>query len=42
MCSDLWKKVPLKLTPSPERPQIVETFIQQLMAGAEEADGQVS
>lgn len=41
VCSDLWKKAPLKLSLSPERPQIVETFIQQLMAGAEEADGQV-
>ena len=41
MCSELWKKAPLKYSLSPERPQIVETFIQQLMEGAEEAEGQV-
>lgn len=41
MCSDLWRKAPLKYSLSPERPQIVETFIQQLMEEAEEAEGQV-
>lgn len=39
--TELWKKVPLKYTLSPERPQVVETFVQQLMEGAEEAEGQV-
>ncbi|XP_073339210.1 uncharacterized protein [Pagrus major] len=39
--TDLWKKAPLKYSLSPERPQIVETFIQQLMEGAEEAEGQL-
>uniref|UniRef100_A0A3Q3R6Y7 Uncharacterized protein n=1 Tax=Monopterus albus TaxID=43700 RepID=A0A3Q3R6Y7_MONAL len=34
--TELWKKVPLKYSLSPERPQIVETFIQQLMDGVEE------
>ncbi|XP_045918386.1 uncharacterized protein si:ch73-242m19.1 isoform X3 [Micropterus dolomieu] len=40
--TELWKKVPLKYSLSPERPQIVETFIQQLMEGAEEAEGQLT
>ncbi|XP_074517834.1 coiled-coil domain-containing protein 162-like [Sebastes fasciatus] len=40
--TELWKKAPLKYSLSPERPQIVETFIQQLMEGAEEADGQLT
>ncbi|XP_059209493.1 coiled-coil domain-containing protein 162-like [Centropristis striata] len=39
--TELWKKAPLKYSLSPERPQIVETFIQQLMDGAEEAEGQL-
>ncbi|XP_019133387.2 uncharacterized protein si:ch73-242m19.1 [Larimichthys crocea] len=39
--TELWKKAPLKYTLSPEWPRIVETFIQQLMEGAEEADGQL-
>ncbi|XP_049452775.1 uncharacterized protein si:ch73-242m19.1 isoform X1 [Epinephelus fuscoguttatus] len=39
--TELWKKAPLKYSVSPERPQIVETFIQQLMEGAEEAEGQL-
>uniref|UniRef100_A0A3Q3K4T7 Coiled-coil domain-containing protein 162-like n=1 Tax=Monopterus albus TaxID=43700 RepID=A0A3Q3K4T7_MONAL len=39
--TELWKKVPLKYSLSPERPQIVETFIQQLMDGVEEAEGQL-
>ncbi|XP_070834995.1 coiled-coil domain-containing protein 162-like isoform X2 [Chaetodon trifascialis] len=39
--TELWKKAPLKHSLSPERPQIVEAFIQQLMEGAEEAEGQV-
>ncbi|XP_044023592.1 uncharacterized protein si:ch73-242m19.1 isoform X2 [Siniperca chuatsi] len=39
--TELWKKAPLKYSLSPERPQIVETFIQQLMEGAEEAEGQL-
>lgn len=39
--TELWKKVPLKHTLSPERPQVVETFIQQLTEGAEETEGQV-
>ncbi|XP_076013619.1 coiled-coil domain-containing protein 162-like [Genypterus blacodes] len=41
--TDLWKKAPLKHNLSPERPQIVETFVQQLMEGAEEeAEGKLS
>ncbi|XP_033180902.1 uncharacterized protein LOC113127098 isoform X2 [Mastacembelus armatus] len=39
--TELWKKTPLKYSLSPERPQIVETFIQQLMEEAEEAEGQL-
>ncbi|XP_067336381.1 uncharacterized protein si:ch73-242m19.1 isoform X1 [Channa argus] len=39
--TELWKKDPLKYGLSLERPQIVETFIQQLMGGAEEAEGQL-
>uniref|UniRef100_A0A3B4TWZ3 Uncharacterized protein n=1 Tax=Seriola dumerili TaxID=41447 RepID=A0A3B4TWZ3_SERDU len=39
--TELWKKAPVKYSLSPERPQMVETFIQQLMEGAEEAEGQV-
>lgn len=39
--SELWKKAPLKYSLSPERPQMVETFIQQLMEEAEGAEGQV-
>uniref|UniRef100_A0A672G9E6 Coiled-coil domain containing 162 n=1 Tax=Salarias fasciatus TaxID=181472 RepID=A0A672G9E6_SALFA len=31
--SELWKKAPLKQSLAPERPQMVETFIQQLMEG---------
>uniref|UniRef100_A0A3B4TWC7 Coiled-coil domain containing 162 n=1 Tax=Seriola dumerili TaxID=41447 RepID=A0A3B4TWC7_SERDU len=34
--TELWKKAPVKYSLSPERPQMVETFIQQLMEGAEE------
>ncbi|KAI3367519.1 hypothetical protein L3Q82_026373, partial [Scortum barcoo] len=41
LSTELWKKAPLKHSLSPERPQIVETFIQQLMEGAEEAEGQL-
>ncbi|XP_054470264.1 coiled-coil domain-containing protein 162-like [Anoplopoma fimbria] len=39
--TELWKKTPLKYSLTPERPQIVETFIQQLMEGAEEAEGEL-
>lgn len=39
--TELWKKGPLKYTLTPERPHIVETFVQQLMEGAEEAEGQL-
>ncbi|XP_062296819.1 uncharacterized protein si:ch73-242m19.1 [Scomber scombrus] len=39
--TELWKKSPVKFSVSPERPQIVELFIQQLMEGAEEAEGQL-
>uniref|UniRef100_A0A4W6F2I5 Coiled-coil domain-containing protein 162-like n=1 Tax=Lates calcarifer TaxID=8187 RepID=A0A4W6F2I5_LATCA len=39
--TELWKKAPLKYSLSPERPQIVETFIQQLMEGAEQVEGQL-
>ncbi|KAA8581911.1 coiled-coil domain-containing protein 162 [Etheostoma spectabile] len=39
--TELWKKAPLKYSVSPERPQIVETFVQQLMEGGEEAEGQL-
>nr|XP_046268697.1 uncharacterized protein si:ch73-242m19.1 isoform X2 [Scatophagus argus] len=38
--TELWKKAPLKHSLSPERPQVVEAFVQQLMEGAEEAEGQ--
>ncbi|KAM3594364.1 uncharacterized protein V6R79_006445 [Siganus canaliculatus] len=38
--TELWRKVPLKHSLSLERPQIVETFIQQLMEGADVAEGQ--
>lgn len=31
----------MKYSLCPERPQMVETFIQQLMQGAEQADGEV-
>ncbi|KAM7376223.1 hypothetical protein PAMP_005966 [Pampus punctatissimus] len=37
--TELWKKSTVKYSLSPERPQIVESFIQQLMEGSEEADG---
>uniref|UniRef100_UPI0037E99645 uncharacterized protein n=1 Tax=Semicossyphus pulcher TaxID=241346 RepID=UPI0037E99645 len=40
--TELWKKSQMKYSLSPERPQIVETFIQQLMEGAEEAEGKLS
>ncbi|TDG99230.1 hypothetical protein EPR50_G00207510 [Perca flavescens] len=40
--TELWKKAPLKYSLSPERPQIVETFIQQLMEGGEEVEGQLT
>ncbi|XP_051252376.1 uncharacterized protein si:ch73-242m19.1 isoform X2 [Dicentrarchus labrax] len=39
--TELWKKAPLKYSLSPERPQIVEMFIQQLMEGSEDAEGQL-
>ncbi|XP_029973332.1 coiled-coil domain-containing protein 162-like [Salarias fasciatus] len=39
--TELWKKAPLKQSLAPERPQMVETFIQQLMEGAERAEGEV-
>ncbi|XP_053192243.1 uncharacterized protein si:ch73-242m19.1 [Scomber japonicus] len=39
--TELWKKSPVKFSVSPERPLIVESFIQQLMEGAEEAEGQL-
>ncbi|XP_071354884.1 uncharacterized protein [Trachinotus anak] len=39
--TELWKKAPLKYSLSPERPQTVETFIQQLMEGAEQVEGQL-
>eukprot|EP00064_Thunnus_orientalis_P010332 superscaffoldBa00001395_g10358 len=39
--TELWKKSAVKYSLSPERPQIVESFIQQLMEGAEEAEGQL-
>ncbi|XP_054862005.1 coiled-coil domain-containing protein 162-like [Amphiprion ocellaris] len=39
--TDLWKKTPLKYSFSPERPQMVETFIQQLMDGAEQTEGEL-
>ncbi|XP_055361944.1 uncharacterized protein si:ch73-242m19.1 isoform X2 [Betta splendens] len=38
--TELWKKAQLKFSVSLERPQMVETFIQQLMEGADEAEGQ--
>lgn len=42
MWTELWRKASLKHTLAPERPQVVETFIQELMEGAEESGGQVS
>ncbi|KAM6968645.1 coiled-coil domain-containing protein 162 [Tautogolabrus adspersus] len=39
--TDLWKTSSVKYSFSSERPQMVETFIQQLMEGAEEAEGQL-
>ncbi|XP_008289483.1 coiled-coil domain-containing protein 162 [Stegastes partitus] len=39
--TELWKKTPLKHSLSPERPQMVETFVQQLMNGAEQEDGEL-
>uniref|UniRef100_A0A3Q0RLX4 Coiled-coil domain containing 162 n=1 Tax=Amphilophus citrinellus TaxID=61819 RepID=A0A3Q0RLX4_AMPCI len=40
--TELWKRSQMKYSLSPERPQMVETFIQRLMQGAEQADGEVS
>ncbi|XP_068195776.1 coiled-coil domain-containing protein 162-like [Antennarius striatus] len=39
--TELWKKTTMKYSLSHERPQIVETFIHQLMEGAEEDEGQL-
>ncbi|XP_029349013.1 coiled-coil domain-containing protein 162-like [Echeneis naucrates] len=39
--TELWKKSPLKFSLSPEWPQTVETFIQQLKEGAEQVEGQL-
>ncbi|XP_041667952.1 coiled-coil domain-containing protein 162-like [Cheilinus undulatus] len=39
--TDLWRKSSVKFSFSSERPQILETFIQQLMEGAGEAEGQL-
>ncbi|XP_042292989.1 uncharacterized protein si:ch73-242m19.1 isoform X2 [Thunnus maccoyii] len=39
--TELWKKSAVKYSLSPERPQIVESFIQQLMERAEETEGQL-
>ncbi|XP_060918900.1 coiled-coil domain-containing protein 162 [Labrus mixtus] len=39
--TDLWKTSSVKYSFSSERPQMVETFIQQLMEGAEEAEGKL-
>ncbi|CAJ1073323.1 uncharacterized protein si:ch73-242m19.1 isoform X2 [Xyrichtys novacula] len=39
--TELWKKSTIKYNSSSERPQIVETFIQQLMEGVEEAEGKL-
>ncbi|XP_030575513.1 coiled-coil domain-containing protein 162 [Archocentrus centrarchus] len=39
--TELWKRSQMKYSLSPERPQMVETFIQQLMQGAEQADGEL-
>ncbi|XP_034419431.1 uncharacterized protein si:ch73-242m19.1 [Cyclopterus lumpus] len=40
--TELWTKAPLRYSLTPERPQIVETFVRQLMEGAEEAEGQLT
>lgn len=40
--TELWRRAPLKYTLAPERPQVVEMFIQELIGGAEESGGQVS
>ncbi|XP_072545413.1 uncharacterized protein [Salminus brasiliensis] len=39
--SELWKKASMKHCLSLERPQIVENFVQQLMGGGKETEGQV-
>ncbi|XP_034531399.1 coiled-coil domain-containing protein 162 [Notolabrus celidotus] len=39
--TELWKTSTMKHSVSSERPQIVETFIWQLMEGAEEAEGKL-
>lgn len=40
--TELWGRASLKYMLTPERPQLVETFIMELMEGAEESGGQVS
>uniref|UniRef100_I3IW26 Uncharacterized protein n=1 Tax=Oreochromis niloticus TaxID=8128 RepID=I3IW26_ORENI len=37
----LWKRSQMKYSLSPEQPQMVETFIQQLMQGAEQSEGEL-
>lgn len=40
--TELWRKSSSKYSLSPERPHIVETFIQRVMEGAEETEGKVT
>ncbi|XP_076834646.1 si:ch73-242m19.1 isoform X3 [Brachyhypopomus gauderio] len=40
--TELWKRAPMQHCLSLERPQIVENFLQHLMEGAKETDGQVA
>ncbi|XP_047197601.1 coiled-coil domain-containing protein 162 isoform X2 [Hippoglossus stenolepis] len=40
--TELWKKASLKHSVTPERPEIVEAFVEQLMEGAEQVDGQLT
>ncbi|XP_053290812.1 coiled-coil domain-containing protein 162 [Pleuronectes platessa] len=40
--TELWKKGSLKHSVSAERPQVVEAFVEQLMEGAEQLEGQLT
>ncbi|XP_062252534.1 coiled-coil domain-containing protein 162-like isoform X2 [Platichthys flesus] len=40
--TELWKRGSLKHSVSPERPQVVEAFMEQLMEGAEQLEGQLT
>lgn len=38
---DVWKTGSMKHCPTPERPQIVENFVHQLLSGGQISEGQV-